>query len=66
MLCQADVDTDSIGNVVCRKVDELRAGALIMASHSKSKLQVSVPTCCLMRADVTCVPVHENACTFMG
>eukprot|EP00884_Botryococcus_braunii_P002094 jgi/Botrbrau1/11886/Bobra.126_2s0019.1 len=36
---RADVDTDSIGNVVCRKVDELKATALIMASHSKTKLQ---------------------------
>jgi hypothetical protein len=40
MIPQADVDTDSIGNVVCRKVDDLKAAALVMASHSKSKLQV--------------------------
>jgi nucleotide-binding universal stress UspA family protein len=36
---KADVDTDSIGNVVCRKAGDLGAAALVMASHSKSKLQ---------------------------
>jgi hypothetical protein len=43
MSCQADVDTDSIGNVVCRKVDDLKAAALVMASHSKTKLQACPP-----------------------
>lgn len=36
---KADVDTDSIGNVVCRKAGDLGAAALVMASHSKSRLQ---------------------------
>lgn len=36
---KADVDTDSIGNVVCRKTGDLGAAALVMASHSKSRIQ---------------------------
>jgi nucleotide-binding universal stress UspA family protein len=36
---KADVDTDSIGNVVCRKAGDLGAAALVMASHTKSRLQ---------------------------
>jgi nucleotide-binding universal stress UspA family protein len=36
---KADVDTDSIGNVVCRKAGDLGAAALVMASHTKSRVQ---------------------------
>lgn len=32
------MDADSVGNVVCTKAGALGAAALVMASHSKSKL----------------------------
>ena len=32
------MDTDSIGNVICRKADEVDAAAVVMASHTRSKL----------------------------
>lgn len=32
------MDTDSIGNVVCKKAEDLEVISVIMASHSKSKL----------------------------
>ncbi len=35
---QGEVDTDSIGNVICRKADEVDAAAVVMASHTRSKL----------------------------
>jgi len=38
-LVKAEVDADSIGGVVCRRAAELGAAALVMASHTKSKLQ---------------------------
>ena len=38
-LVKAEVDADSIGSVVCRKAKDLGAAALVMASHTKSKLQ---------------------------
>ena len=38
-LVKAEVDADSIGSVVCRKASDLGAAALVMASHTKSKLQ---------------------------
>ena len=38
-LVKAEVDADSIGSVVCRKASDLNAAALVMASHTKSKLQ---------------------------
>ena len=33
------MDSDSIGQVLCRKAEMVGAAALIMASQSKSKLQ---------------------------
>jgi hypothetical protein len=33
------VDTESIGNVLCKKADELNAAAIIVSLHSKSRLQ---------------------------
>ena len=36
---QSEVDTDSIGNVLCKKAQDLHAVAIVMASHSKSSLQ---------------------------
>ena len=38
-LAQSEVDTDSIGNVLCKKAQDLQAVAIVMASHSKSSLQ---------------------------
>ena len=38
-LVKAEVDADSIGSVVCRKAADLKAAALVMASHTKTKLQ---------------------------
>ena len=38
-LVKAEVDADSIGSVVCRKAADLHAAALVMASHTKSKIQ---------------------------
>jgi len=35
---QGEVDTDSIGNVICRKAREVDAAAVVMASHTRSKL----------------------------
>ena len=35
---QGEVDTDSIGNVICRKAVEVDAAAVVMASHTRSKL----------------------------
>ncbi len=32
------MDTDSIGNVICRKAREVDAAAVVMASHTRSKL----------------------------
>ena len=32
------MDTDSIGNVICRKAAEVGAAAVVMASHTRSKL----------------------------
>lgn len=32
------MDTDSIGNVICRKAVEVDAVAVVMASHTRSKL----------------------------
>ncbi|KAI7843165.1 hypothetical protein COHA_003149 [Chlorella ohadii] len=34
-----EIDTDSIGNVVCKKAEELEAAVTVLARHSKSKLQ---------------------------
>lgn len=37
-IIKSEVDADSVGNVVCAKAGSLGAAALVMASHSKSKL----------------------------
>ncbi len=37
---QYEVDTDSIGNVICKKAEELDVVVAIMARHTKTKLQV--------------------------
>ncbi|KAI3425264.1 hypothetical protein D9Q98_009032 [Chlorella vulgaris] len=34
-----EIDTDSIGNVICKKSDELEAAVTVLARHSKSRLQ---------------------------
>ncbi|GAB4815868.1 hypothetical protein N2152v2_002914 [Parachlorella kessleri] len=34
-----EVDTDSIGNVICKKAEELDVVVAIMARHTKTKLQ---------------------------
>ncbi|PRW33715.1 adenine nucleotide alpha hydrolase [Chlorella sorokiniana] len=34
-----EIDTDSIGNVVCKKAEELEAAVTVLARHSKSRLQ---------------------------
>lgn len=34
-----EIDTDSIGNVVCKKADELEAAVTVLARHTKSRLQ---------------------------
>lgn len=36
---QYEIDTDSIGNVVCKKAEELQAAVTVLARHSKSRLQ---------------------------
>lgn len=35
---QSEVDTESVGHVLCKKADELDAVAIVMASHNKVKL----------------------------
>jgi len=37
-IIKSEVDADSVGNVVCMKAGALGAAALVMASHTKSKL----------------------------
>ncbi|EFN53769.1 hypothetical protein CHLNCDRAFT_136401 [Chlorella variabilis] len=34
-----EIDTDSIGNVICKKAEELEAVVTVLARHSKSRLQ---------------------------
>lgn len=34
-----EVDTDSIGNVICKKAEELDVAMAVMARHTKTKLQ---------------------------
>ena len=36
---QYEVDTDSIGNVICKKAEELDVAVAVLARHSKTKLQ---------------------------
>ena len=36
---QSEVDTESIGNVVCKKAEDLDVAAIIVSLHSKSRLQ---------------------------
>jgi hypothetical protein len=36
---QSEVDTESIGNVVCKKAENLDVAAIIVSLHSKSRLQ---------------------------
>lgn len=38
-LVKYETDTDSIGNVICKKADELDVALVVMARHQKSKLQ---------------------------
>jgi nucleotide-binding universal stress UspA family protein len=33
------VDTESIGNVLCKKAEDLDVAAMILSMHSKSRLQ---------------------------
>lgn len=35
---QSEVDTESVGHVLCKKADELDAVAIVMASHSKGRM----------------------------
>ncbi|BDA44876.1 hypothetical protein COCOBI_06-3540 [Coccomyxa sp. Obi] len=38
-IVKSDVDTESIGNVVCKKAEDLDVAAIIVSLHSKSRLQ---------------------------
>lgn len=38
-LVKYETDTDSIGNVICKKAEELDVAIVVMARHQKSKLQ---------------------------
>lgn len=35
---QSEVDTESVGHVLCKKADELDAVAIVMASHNKGRM----------------------------
>lgn len=35
---QSEVDTESVGHVLCKKADELEAVAIVMASHNKGRM----------------------------
>lgn len=37
-LQQSEVDTESVGHVLCKKADELDAVAIVMASHNKGRM----------------------------
>ncbi len=39
VILQSEVDTESIGNVVCKKAENLDVAAIVVSLHSKSKLQ---------------------------
>lgn len=59
---QSDVDTESIGNVVCRKADEIGACALVLSGRSKSRLQRfflgSVTNHCVHHCKIPVMVVH--------
>lgn len=56
------MDTDSIGNVLCKKAQELKAVAIVMASHSKTSLQQfflgSVTDYCTHHCSLPVLVVH--------
>lgn len=37
-IVKSEVDTDSVGHVLCKKAEELDAVCLVLASHSKGKI----------------------------
>lgn len=49
-----EVDNDSIGNVICKKADELDAALVVMARHNKSKLQEVCRLCKELRKNFSC------------
>eukprot|EP01025_Chloroclados_australasicus_P016324 TRINITY_DN1814_c0_g1_i2.p4 TRINITY_DN1814_c0_g1~~TRINITY_DN1814_c0_g1_i2.p4 ORF type:complete len:156 (+),score=15.35 TRINITY_DN1814_c0_g1_i2:696-1163(+) len=61
-IIKSEVDTDSIGGVVCRKAEELEACAVVMAKHQKSKVTEfflgSVTNYCMHRCRIPVVVVH--------
>jgi nucleotide-binding universal stress UspA family protein len=38
LLPQSEVDTESVGHVLCKKAEELDAAAIVMACHSKGRV----------------------------
>eukprot|EP01024_Parvocaulis_polyphysoides_P023193 TRINITY_DN21442_c0_g1_i2.p4 TRINITY_DN21442_c0_g1~~TRINITY_DN21442_c0_g1_i2.p4 ORF type:complete len:156 (-),score=19.39 TRINITY_DN21442_c0_g1_i2:441-908(-) len=61
-IIKSEVDTDSIGDVVCKKAEELEACAVVMAKHQKSKVMEfflgSVTNYCMHRCRRPVVVVH--------
>ena len=58
---QSEVDTDSIGNVLCKKAQDLKAVAIVMASHSKSSLQqFFLGRCAQSCPQWSCVPLLQS------
>eukprot|EP01023_Acetabularia_acetabulum_P009686 TRINITY_DN14383_c0_g1_i14.p3 TRINITY_DN14383_c0_g1~~TRINITY_DN14383_c0_g1_i14.p3 ORF type:complete len:156 (+),score=26.14 TRINITY_DN14383_c0_g1_i14:551-1018(+) len=61
-IIKSEVDTDSIGEVVCKKSEELQACAVVMAKHQKSKVTEfflgSVTNYCMHRCTRPVVVVH--------
>jgi nucleotide-binding universal stress UspA family protein len=37
-IIKSEVDTESVGHVLCKKADELEAVAIVMASHNKGRM----------------------------
>lgn len=61
-IIKSDVDTESIGNVVCRKAEDIGARALIISSRSVSRLKRfflgSVTSHCVHHSKVPVMVVH--------
>lgn len=61
-MAQCDVDTASIGNLVCRKVDEIDACSLILSARSSSQLRRfflgSLTNHCVHHCSVPVMVVH--------
>jgi len=37
-IIKSEVDTESVGHVLCKKADELHAACMVMASHNKGRM----------------------------